>query len=275
MMKVDNRKLTPPYVCYLACLIRPFPNWDFFFIKSLRQKAVESLQLEARSRVIDAGCGPGGTFPYLIGVVGPLGEVVGVEISSEASINARKRIKANHWKNVHLVVGDARTVQLAGMFDGLVMFAAPDVYASPEAIANLFAYLKPDARIIIFGAKLSRRRLGVLPNSVLQVLMIENRMALLHIKEYVLGCMFLAWGPIVFTAPNGPRSKGKIRPTRWLSLFRQATISDLSNGCVYTHASSSLEAHSSASTLHYRIFSLDCFKPAMPQDHWFTSGQAN
>jgi ubiquinone/menaquinone biosynthesis C-methylase UbiE len=215
MIKVDNWKLTPPYVRYLARLIRPFPNRDFFFIKSLRQKAVESLQLAAGSRVIDAGCGPGGTFPYLIAAVGPLGEVVGVEISPEAAINARKRIEANHWKNVHLVVGDARTVQLAGMFDGLVMFAAPDVYASLEAIANLFAYLKPGARVVIFGAKVSCRRLGVLPNSVLQVLMklsfsttpalddtpllaIENRMAHLHIKEYVLGCIFLAWGPVVF-----------------------------------------------------------------------------
>jgi ubiquinone/menaquinone biosynthesis C-methylase UbiE len=65
--------------------------------------------------VTDAGCGLGGTFPYLIGAVGPLGEVVGVEISPEAAINARKRIEANHWKNVHLVVGDARMVQLAGM----------------------------------------------------------------------------------------------------------------------------------------------------------------
>jgi hypothetical protein len=131
-----------------------------------------------------------------------------------------KESKQNHWENVHLVVGDARTVQLAGMFDGLVMFGAPDVYASPEAIANLFAYLKPDARVVIFGAKLSRRRLGVLPNSVLQVLMklsfsttpalddtpllaIENRMADLHIEEYILGCMFLAWGPVVFHGTRG------------------------------------------------------------------------
>jgi protein-L-isoaspartate O-methyltransferase len=215
MMKVDRRELTPPYVRYLARLIRPFPNWDLFCIKSLRQEAVESLQLEPGSRVVDAGCGLGGTFSHLIDAVGPFGEVVGVEISPEAVINARRRIEANHWKNVHLVVGDARTVQLAGMFDGLVMFAAPDVYASPEAIGNLFTYLKPNARVVIFGAKLSHRRLGVLPNSVLRMLMklsfsttpalddtplsaIENRMSHLHIKEYILGCMFLAWGPVVF-----------------------------------------------------------------------------
>jgi SAM-dependent methyltransferase len=220
-IKVDQR-LTPPYVRYLARVIRPFPNWDFFFIKSLRQRAVEALQLKPGSRVLDAGCGPGGTFPYLAEAVGPTGEVVGVEISPEAAINARRRIESNHWKNVHVLVGNAKTIQLAGMFDGLVMFAAPDVYASPEAIANLFAHLKPDARIAIFGAKLSYHRLGALPNSVLRMVMklsftttpalddsplsaIGNRIAHLHMQEYVLGCMFLAWGSVVPQGSEGRR----------------------------------------------------------------------
>ena len=35
--KLDNRELTPPYARYLVHLIRPFPNFDWFFIKSLRQ----------------------------------------------------------------------------------------------------------------------------------------------------------------------------------------------------------------------------------------------
>ena len=35
--KVANHELTPPYFRYLVHLIRPFPNFDLFFIKSLRQ----------------------------------------------------------------------------------------------------------------------------------------------------------------------------------------------------------------------------------------------
>jgi ubiquinone/menaquinone biosynthesis C-methylase UbiE len=97
---VNDRDVTPPYQRYLTRLIRPFPNYDFFFIKSLRQKAVAELQLKPGSRVLDAGCGPGGTFPYLVEAVGRAGEVVGVEISPEVVINATRRIGANGWNNV-------------------------------------------------------------------------------------------------------------------------------------------------------------------------------
>ena len=96
-------------------------------------------------------------------------------------------------------------------FDGLVLFAAPDVYASPQALANLFPYLKPDARVVAFGAKLSHRLAGVVLNPLLRSLMklsfsstpelnhepwclLEARLVEVQVQEYFFGCMFLAWG---------------------------------------------------------------------------------
>jgi tRNA A58 N-methylase Trm61 len=119
-------------------------------MKSLRRRAAVELQLKPRSRVLDAGCGPRGTFPYLVDRVGPHGEVIGIEISPESATNARRRIQANHWNNVQVIECDAKTIKLTGMFDGLVMFAAPDVYASPEAVANLLPHLKDDARVVVW-----------------------------------------------------------------------------------------------------------------------------
>ena len=206
---MDHRELTPPYARFLVRLIRPFPNWDFFFIKSLRRRAVEALRLRTGSRVLDAGCGPGGTFPYLAEAVGAGGEVVGVEISPETARNARRRIEANHWNNFQVLVGDAKTVELTGMFDGLVMFAAPDVYASPEAVANLLGHLKVGARVVVFGAKLSDRRLGRMLNMLFRALMklsfpstpglaydplnaLRSHLADVQMEELFLGCMFFA-----------------------------------------------------------------------------------
>jgi SAM-dependent methyltransferase len=209
--KLDYKEQTPPYVHYLARLIRPFPNFDFFFIKSLRQTAVAALRLHHGNRVLDAGCGPGGTFPYLVEAVGSSGEVVGIEISPEAAINANKRIEARRWSNVQVIGGDAKTVTLSGEFDGLVLFATPDIYASPQALANLLPHLKDNAPVVAFGAKLSRHPLAGVFNLLFQSLMqlsfsstpglnhepwcvLENWIVEVHVQEYFFGCMFLASG---------------------------------------------------------------------------------
>ena len=92
-MAQKRRYLTPPYG-YLARLFRPFPNFDPSFIRPVRQKAVALLNLREGDRVLDVGCGPGGSFPYLVRAVGQSGQVVVVETSPEISINARRRIRA-------------------------------------------------------------------------------------------------------------------------------------------------------------------------------------
>lgn len=210
-MKEGAKNSTPPYGRFLIRLTRPFPDFDFSFIKPVRQKAVKSLNLKPGSRVLDVGCGPGGSFPYLVHSVGSSGEVVGVEISPQISINARNRIARNKWENVEVIEAAAQNVQLKGMFDGLLMFAAPDVYASEEALENIFPHLKDNARVAAFGAKFSRNRLGLIMNPVLRMLyklsfsttpspnyepwhLLAKRIQKLKVEEYFLGSMFLASG---------------------------------------------------------------------------------
>ncbi|MGI8498382.1 MAG: SAM-dependent methyltransferase [Gemmatimonadaceae bacterium] len=158
-MTHDGHERTPPYH-RLVRLARPFPDFDFFFMRSLRQRAVRLLTLKPGDRVLDMGCGLGGSFPHLVQAVGPSGEVVGVEISPDVTINARRRIAKHLWRNVQVIEADARTVALTGTFDGLLMFGAPDVYASPEALDNCFSHLGDNARVVLFGAKTVNSRAG-------------------------------------------------------------------------------------------------------------------
>ena len=206
---MEAKKTTPLYGRVLSPVTRPFPNFDFSFIKPVRQRAVELLNLKPGDRVLDAGCGPGGSFPFLVSAVGASGKVVGVEISHEVSLNARKRIARNRWENVEVIEAAAQKVDLTGTFDGLLMFAAADVYASEEALENILPYLKSDARVAAFGAKFSRNYLARIFNPFLQLLfklsfsttprpdyepwrLLAKYVEGLEVREYFFGLMFLA-----------------------------------------------------------------------------------
>src|SRR5687767_2747256 len=123
-MKGKAANKTPLYVRLAGPLTRPFPNFDFFFVKSLRGKAVDLLSLKTGDRVLDVGCGSGASFPNLVRAVGSTGEVVGVEISPSFAINARKRVEKNKWENVEIIEAPAQTAEIKGDFDGVLMMAA-------------------------------------------------------------------------------------------------------------------------------------------------------
>ncbi len=167
-MSPDAHNHEPLYAKYLSRLVRPLTNFDFFFIKGVRDMAVQALQLSAGGQVLDLGCGGGGSFPYLVKAVGPAGKVVGVDISRQSCINARRRVSSNGWNNVDVIESSAASVDLTGRYDGALMFAAPDVYASDAALSNILPYLNGRARVVIFGAKLSHRPLGRLLNPFFQ-----------------------------------------------------------------------------------------------------------
>jgi ubiquinone/menaquinone biosynthesis C-methylase UbiE len=133
-------------------------------IERLRAQAVQRLQLQPDSRVIDAGCGNGGSFPFLLKQIGPTGEVVGIEISHEMAERARLRIQKNGWHNISLVEDSALTAPLSGVFDALLLFAAHEISTSPEMLAHLLASLKAGGRVVAFSTRLTAPLLGWFTN---------------------------------------------------------------------------------------------------------------
>ena len=210
-MKETNKTNTPPYVRFLGSLTGYFPNFDFSFIKPVRQEAVELLNLKSGDRVLDVGCGSGGSFLYLVRAVSPTGEVIGIEISAESAKSARRRAAKNDWKNVEVIESNALNAHLTGSFDGLLMFAAPDIYASNDALKNILPRLRENARIVAFGAKISHHRFGRILNPVLKVLfklsfsttpkpdyepwqVMAKYLKGYEVKEYFFGLMFICAG---------------------------------------------------------------------------------
>ena len=152
---MDNQ--TPLYARLLLNIVRPFPNFDVFFMKTVRRKAINMLELKQGDRVLDLGCGIGGSFPYLVNAVGKTGEVIGVEISDSVLRNTRKRVKKNNWNNITLINSAAQDVKITNKANGVLMFAAPDVYASNEALKNIFPNVMKGSKVVVFGAKTNNK----------------------------------------------------------------------------------------------------------------------
>lgn len=138
-------------------------------LDQLRRGATHLLDLQPGDRVIDAGCGTGASFPYLLDQVGSSGEVVGVEINPYLVEKARTKIQENGWKNVQVVEAAAQTASLSGEFDGLLLFATQEILTSSEALDCLLPYLKDRARVVAFGARQVRPPLGWLFNPLFRL----------------------------------------------------------------------------------------------------------
>jgi SAM-dependent methyltransferase len=100
-------------------------------------------------RVLDIGCGFGDTTQRLAKLVGPGGEVVGVDVSEpfvEASIAEAKEAGA---RNVSFRAGDVQVMDLEGPYDyvfsrmGIMFFANP-----VAAMRNIRAAMAPGGRLV-------------------------------------------------------------------------------------------------------------------------------
>jgi hypothetical protein len=99
-------------------------------------------------------------------------------------------------------------------YDALLMFAAPDVFASADALDNLLPRLVKDAPVVFFGAKTSSRPFGWLLNRAIHLALtrlslpttpglepdpwhhIAPRLRDLEVEELFNGWMLLASGTL-------------------------------------------------------------------------------
>jgi SAM-dependent methyltransferase len=71
-------------------------------------------------RVLDVGCGVGDVTILVAELVGPSGEVVGIDLDADALAFAEQRCAEMNTANVSFVHGDFRSAALAGEYDAAV-----------------------------------------------------------------------------------------------------------------------------------------------------------
>jgi SAM-dependent methyltransferase len=174
-----------------------------------RRAAIDRLRLERGQSVLDVACGTGASFPLLEERIGPEGRIVGVDLSPDMLRIARERAEAAGHRNVTLVESPVEDASLPGELDSALISLAHDVLQSRPALENVFASLRPGARVATFGAKWAPRWLvpvnGVAwlvarryvttfdgfdrPWRLLSELAVD-----LQVEEVAFGAGYVAWG---------------------------------------------------------------------------------
>ncbi len=95
-------------------------------------------------RVLEIGSGAGDVALTLAELVGPTGEVIGVDVNPSILDTARRRATDAGVRNVEFIAGDARMLAFAEKFDAIVGRFVLMYMADPgRAFSKLITHLKP------------------------------------------------------------------------------------------------------------------------------------
>jgi ubiquinone/menaquinone biosynthesis C-methylase UbiE len=123
--------------------------------RSQRLQAVRALGLRAGDTVIDMACGTGLNFPLLERLVGPDGQIVGVDLTDAMLARAQDRIETNGWSNISLMQADAAGFDFpAGANAILSTYAMTQVPECAEVIAHGAKALSGGGRWVVLDLKL-------------------------------------------------------------------------------------------------------------------------
>jgi SAM-dependent methyltransferase len=90
------------------------------FIRPITERLFHAAGIRSGMRVLDVGSGVGDVAFLASELVGPQGEVVGIDLDATALEKARSRAERLGLSNVRFVRGDIRTAGLQGCFDAAV-----------------------------------------------------------------------------------------------------------------------------------------------------------
>ena len=121
----------------------------------LRAAAIERLHLQPGQTVLDVGCGTGLSFEPLLQRLGPKGRLIGIEPCADMLDRARERLSPAQRQQVTLLQASAQAARWRGRADAALLHFTHDIVRSPAALDNVFAHLKPGARVVATGLQWS------------------------------------------------------------------------------------------------------------------------
>jgi SAM-dependent methyltransferase len=131
-------------------LYERFVRFRPFISQGLSEHAEVALAAHPPSpgdRLLDIGCGYGDTTRRLAELVGPEGEVVGVDVSEPFLDLAREEAAAQGLDNIDYRFGDVQIADLGGPYDYVFSRMGVMFFANPvQALRNVREAMRPGAR---------------------------------------------------------------------------------------------------------------------------------
>jgi len=129
--------------------------------RTQRLQAVRALRLRPGDTVVDMACGTGLNFRLLEKVVGPGGQIIGVDLTDAMLARAQDRIKTNGWRNVSLVQADAAAFDFPAEVNAIPStYAMTQVPECAEVIAHGARALADGGRWAVLDLKVPGRTPG-------------------------------------------------------------------------------------------------------------------
>ena len=142
-----------PFVQFWNTVLAPkFIRFKHILVDGLSRHSeavFPALPVREGDRVLDVGCGFGDTAIKLARLVGPAGEVVGVDCCDAFLDIARNEVEASGLKNIRLMRGDAEIALPADQFDFVFARFGTMFFVNPVAgLRNMRRALKPGGRMV-------------------------------------------------------------------------------------------------------------------------------
>src|SRR5688572_20509156 len=142
-----------PFVQFWNEVLAPkFIRFKHVLVDGLTQHSeaiFPTLPVRAGDRILDVGCGFGDTAIKLAKLVGPTGEVVGIDCCDAFLEYARKDAQARGVANVSFVRGDAEVALPTDQYDFVFARFGTMFFANPVAgLRNMRKALRPGGRMV-------------------------------------------------------------------------------------------------------------------------------
>lgn len=131
----------------------PIYDAQLFFAEPIRFFAVARLDLFPGDEVLDVGCGTGLSLPMLERRLGARGRIIAIEQSPDMIARAEQRASRAGWRNVTFLQAPVEQASIPGEADAALFNFTHDILRNEAALENVFAHLRPGARVVATGLK--------------------------------------------------------------------------------------------------------------------------